>query len=57
MGKKKIPEFTNCVEDENGEIWCFDKAAECICRVIPVYTTVPEKVYLELLTAANKKDE
>ena len=54
MGKKPIPEFTNCVEDENGEIWCFDKTSERICRVIPIYTTIPEKVYLELLAAANK---
>jgi hypothetical protein len=56
MGKEPIPDFTNCIRDKNGEIWCFDKTTESICRVIPVYTTIPQKVYLELLQAASKKD-
>jgi hypothetical protein len=58
MGKETIPDFTNCVRDKNGDIWCFDKTTGNVCRVIPVVSnTVPQDVCLELLQAASKKKD
>jgi len=56
MSKEQIPDFSNCIRDKNGEIWCWDNINNVVCRVIPVNTTVPQDVYIELLQAANEKN-
>ena len=55
MGKEQVPDFSNCIMDKNGEIWCWDNTANAVCRVIPIYTTIPQEVYIELLQAANER--
>ena len=52
--KKEKPDFSKCIRDENGDLWCFDETTKLICRVIPVeHTTIPNKVLYELLQVTN----
>jgi len=58
-----MPDFSNCVKDKNGGIWCFDQETECVYRVILdkacIYDDPPnflfQEVLLDLLKAENKK--
>ena len=57
MSKEKVPKFTNCTVDENGDAWCYDEIAGLVCRIIPVApSSIPQEVLYKLLQAANKKD-
>ena len=53
-----IPDFSNCIKDKNGDIWCFEPETESVVRVIlerPIFTTIPQEVLFQLLKAENKK--
>ena len=53
-----MPDFSNCVKDKNGDIWCFDKETESVCKLIvehPVSAAIPQDALLELLKAASKR--
>ena len=54
---KEIPDFTNCVRDKNGELWCWDNINKTVCRVIPVDRAVPQEVLYDLLKAVNKDNQ
>ena len=56
MDKQVTPNFTNCIRDENGELWCYDEIEKLVCRVIPVApTAIPQKVLYDLLQAESKR--
>ena len=55
----KIPDFSKCARDANGDIWCHDKETKCVYRVIlekPIITTIPQEVLLDLLNVEAEGD-
>jgi hypothetical protein len=56
VGKNLIPDFSNCVRDRNGDIWCYDKAEKCVYRLEkPSRNNVPKDILYDLLEEANEK--
>ena len=54
-----MPDFSKCVKDKNGDIWCVDKKSRCIYKVIleqPVITTIPQELLFDLLMADNDEN-
>lgn len=53
-----MPDFSNCVKDDNGDIWCYDEETGDVCQIIvnrPTPSMIPQKVLLKLLQ--NKKKD
>jgi hypothetical protein len=47
-----MPDFSNCVKDRNGVIWCYDKENNEVCQIIiehPTPAMIPQHILLELL--------
>jgi hypothetical protein len=44
MSKNLIPDFSNCVKDRNGDIWCYSKNEASIYRI-----TKPENIPQDML--------
>lgn len=57
MGIDLIPNFSNCVKDRKGDIWCYDKNEKSVYRLEkPTRNNVPQDILYDLLQAANEKD-
>ena len=57
MGKDLIPEFTNCIRDKKGDVWCYDKGDKTVYRLEkPSKRNIPQDILFDLLDAANEKE-
>ena len=50
-----MPDFTNCIKDDNGDIWCYDGETDSVYKITlekPYPPKIPNEVLLKLLQAA-----
>jgi len=52
-----MPDFTNCVKSDDGDLWCYDKNTDNVYKITlekPYPAKIPHEVLLKLLKVVSE---